>query len=141
MFTYTGRCTFYLIVHHRHKRALCSHTQGGVLSTSSFIIVTNDPMFTGRCTFYLIVHHRHKRALCSHTQGGVLSITSFIIVTNKPYVHIHRTVYFLPHRSSSSRTSPSYVHEQNSSYHQYMEVLQWPKLLAVLQDYCNQTSH
>ena len=156
---FTGRCTLYHIVHHRHDRALCS--QGGVLSTTMFIVVTNEPyvrravyflphrspssqtspMFTGRCTFYLIVHHRHKRALCSHTQGGVLSITSFIIVTNKPYVHIHRTVYFLPHRSSSSRTSPSYVHEQNSSYHQYMEVLQWPKLLAVLQDYCNQTSH
>ena len=108
---FTGRCTLYHIVHHRHDRALCS--QGGVLSTTMFIVVTNEPyvrravyflphrspssqtspMFTGRCTFYLIVHHRHKRALCSHTQGGVLSITSFTIVMNELYVH--RAVYSL----------------------------------------------
>ena len=99
------------------RRKVCL-PQDGALSTALFIVFTTTAMFTGRCTFYHNVHHRHERALCS--QGGVLSITVFIIVTNEPYVH--RAVYFLSHCSSSSRTSPPYVHKHNSSYHQYMEL-------------------
>ena len=101
---FTAQCTFYHIVRHRHERALCS--QGGVLSTTMFIIVTNEP-YVHSAVYFLPHCSPSSQTSPMFTRRSVLSTTLLVIVTNEPYVHM--AVYFLPHCSSSSRTSPMFT--------------------------------
>ena len=102
---FTGRCTFDHNVLHRHERALCS--QHSVLSTTLFVIVTNEP-YVHRAVYFLPQCSSSSRTSTMLTCTGRCTLS--VIVTTEPYSH--RAVYVLPHCSSSSRTNPMFTYTQ-----------------------------